>query len=506
MKKTNNMAAMMNMDSSYNNTFEEEFFNVTLNASKPEKIYFYNRSDYRNILNNLSPIRYVLEIYVQQYLEIFGLIANLLCILVLCQKNIIHRKSIVYLVYLAVADFMFIFLTKLPNFLIFVGLFKHDIFKTSNLSCFFFDLRTTVFHVYSIILTLTVTIDRFYAIYNPLKSNQFILSRHSKLIGLFLFFISFIVSLPHGYLMVYNPMEKDCDAREIFKKKLHGSDFNYYQIYFTFTEPVIIWFIPGALILCMNSYVIVKIMKSQERRSKLLTNSLNDDVSSAQRTSRIRYEPETVTNDSFVYIKRAVQSTRKQYLCCFQKKKPDRAHSIRLYNLVENSAVDLEHSNENKNKKMNTIPNKKRSVRISLDPVSSYKSNDRQTSRFKHQFESIDYKTSRKMKMSVNQISHYVTIIILGFYFILSTVPYGVLLTFQNNLTLKLNYYLDPDEIYKDRYWVNYGNFRQLVACAKVFFTSNHSLNFFVYLLFNKAFRLSFFTLIYRFKNLFKCN
>ena len=92
-------------------------------------------------------------------------------------------------------------------------------------------------------------------------------------------------------------------------------------------------------------------------------------------------------------------------------------------------------------------------------------------------------------RISVNRISHYITIIVLGFYFILSTIPYGVMLSLQNNATLKLNYYLEPCQIYKDKLWLRYGFYRQLVAFTKLFFISNHCLNFFVYLLFNRMFR-----------------
>jgi hypothetical protein len=475
------------------------------NQTTTEKIYFYNRSDYIDIINKLSPLRYILENYVQHNLEILGLVANLLCILVLCQKTMLHRKSIIYLVYLAVADFMFIFLTKLPRFLIMAGVSKNDVFKTSNLSCFFFDLRTTVFHVYSILLTLTVTVDRFYAIYNPLKSHLFVLSRYSKLIGLCLFFLSSLISLPHGYLMVYNEMEKDCDARDFFKQKINGTDLNYYQVYFTFTEPVIIWFVPGALILCMNSYVIVKIVKSQKRRTKLLTSNFDDAMTSSQKASCIRFDSVTFTpSGNFKYSDKDNQKPGNIGFACFcRKKKSDvNCKSENLYRLVENPTknCDTVCRSETSSKKNGS---KKLSVRISVGPSSSHRSSQKQ-SKNKMQTEQFD-KASKRIKISVNQISHYVTIMVLGFYFILSTIPYGVLLSFQNNLTLKLDYYLSPAEIYKDRYWINYGNFRQLVGCAKVFFTSNHSLNFFVYLVFNKVFRFSFFSLIYRFINLFKC-
>lgn len=176
--------------------------------------FFYNRSDFDQILNNLSPLRSKLYTYIKPNLQYIGLIANFLCVLVMSQKQMIKRKSIVYLLHLAISDFVFIFLSDvLPISLIKLNFAKHNIFKISNVSCFFYDFCPTIFHFYSISITIIVTIDRFNAIYSPLKSNYSILNNYPNLICLLSFFLSILMALPHGFLMVYNPIEKDCDAR-----------------------------------------------------------------------------------------------------------------------------------------------------------------------------------------------------------------------------------------------------------------------------------------------------
>jgi hypothetical protein len=101
---------------------------------------------------------------------------------------------------------------------------------------------------------------------------------------------------------------------------------------------------------------------------------------------------------------------------------------------------------------------------------------------------------SKGAKLSVNQISHYITIIILGFYFILSTIPYAIILSVYNNLTTKLEYNLPTKERYiNDSLWIKYGIYRDVVVIFRLFFNSNHSLNFFFYLLFNRLFREEFY-------------
>lgn len=93
-------------------------------------------------------------------------------------------------------------------------------------------------------------------------------------------------------------------------------------------------------------------------------------------------------------------------------------------------------------------------------------------------------------RVSLNQISHYVTIVALGFYFIIATLPHGIILSMQNNLTLKLNYQLQRREDYlTDPLWVTFGKYRDYSALSKLLFVSNHCLNFFFYFVFNHMFR-----------------
>jgi hypothetical protein len=108
---------------------------LSLNDSNSnDNINFYNRSDYREILSELSPLRSPFTKAIP-FLFYAGLITNAMCILILTQKTMIHRKSIFYLVILSFSDFMYNFLSEMPNMLIKLKLTDHDIFKTSGL-CF----------------------------------------------------------------------------------------------------------------------------------------------------------------------------------------------------------------------------------------------------------------------------------------------------------------------------------------------------------------------------------
>jgi len=238
-------------------------------------IFFYNRSDFKEILQVLSPLRpYTLLAIPKLYY--IGIITNILAIIVLLQPQILKKKSIFSLVFLAFSDLLYNIMSQLPQTLIDLNFYDYDIFKRSNLSCFFYDLRVTTFHFYSVILTLYVTLERFLYIYRPLKLDRGFGSLKSKtIVCISFFFASFILALPHGFLMVYSEVEKDCDARAFFKKKFFNTTFSNYQIYFTFTEPIVIWFIPGLLILVMNSYVIFRILKSSNMKNMASGNFYN---------------------------------------------------------------------------------------------------------------------------------------------------------------------------------------------------------------------------------------
>lgn len=230
--------------------------------------FFYTRADHKEILSIISPMRsYLLKTIPS--LHYIGLITNALAMAVLLEKNLLSKKSIIFLCFLAFSDFMYNFMSQLPNALMDMNIVNYDIFKQSNISCFFYDLRMTTFHFYSVILTLFVTLDRFIYIYQPMKLNRSFSSLKAKLmLGILLFILALIFALPHGFLMVYSEIEKDCDAHSFFKKKFLNTNLSNYQIYFTFTEPFVIWFIPGLLILIMNSVVIFKIIESSKNQSK----------------------------------------------------------------------------------------------------------------------------------------------------------------------------------------------------------------------------------------------
>lgn len=114
---------------------------------------FYNRPDRMEIYRVISPFyTFITEYGITIKFHYVGLVTNLLCIIVLSQKQMIHRKSIFYLLFLALSDFMYNFITLLPNLLVNLKIVNKDyhIFKTSDVSCFFYGYTNIIFHFYSV--------------------------------------------------------------------------------------------------------------------------------------------------------------------------------------------------------------------------------------------------------------------------------------------------------------------------------------------------------------------
>jgi hypothetical protein len=282
----------------------------------------------------------------------------------------------------------------------------------------------------------------------------------------------------------------------------------------------------------MNSYVIYKIIKSQKARPKYLgfqhfslkkdtlnnnNNNKNLDQVRLKNPSTCSLEPSpsllTTSTPSLLSAESIDLNSKnskgsKSIFECFFNLKRKRAHqNSRMESIhMKKNSLNVSSRKNSTNDRYQGLQKmqKENNMYSQLVAYSSHDASNMHKGSCRSSFHHHRHSSSRSFsknllritahaknlkKMSVNRISHYITIIILGFYFILSTIPYGVMLTFQNNLTLKLNYFLEPEEIYQDKLWLRYGNYRQLVACTKLFFISNHCLNFFVYFLFNRMFR-----------------
>lgn len=346
-------------------------------------------------------------------------------------------------------------MSELPNCLTMLRLTDKDIFKKSDLGCFFYDYRTTSFHFFSVLLTLFVTTDRFYHIYKPLvKLNRKYSSyRYRLFICFVIWLLAFLIALPHAFLMVYDSKQNDCNGRPLFLKPISNqTQLTIYQVYFTFVEPLVIWFIPGLMIMIMNAYVIYKIIKSnQDRQLNQLIKS-KDDLK--RRGTLVGRLSESVNDEVVVPLK-----NKRDTLC---------DEFIGLSPL--NGGTNLTTTNGGES-------SRRSSAVIALRSSGLLALAERRSTIFLN-------------GLKVNQISHYIMIMILGFYFILSTIPYAISISLLNLQSIRLNECLQTREDYlRDPEWIRYARLGELMAIFRILFTSNHCINFFFYMVFNSQFR-----------------
>ena len=179
-------------------------------------------------------------------LAFIGVIGNLLCIYIFSQKQL--KKNIFnwYLLALAIFEFIFCFIIFM-EYLFRVAhpskFFLHELNKSLNV-LIDFSFRTA--DSYIILITLLLSIDRLYAIKNPLNLKNFITHLHPKLL-----MILTLVSLVSLEIV-------STTLRHLYEDL---------TFYISMVTPIIFNIIPTIIILVVNSLLIKEIVSYYKKKS-----------------------------------------------------------------------------------------------------------------------------------------------------------------------------------------------------------------------------------------------
>ena len=448
-------------------------FNVSQIGLRPNmSLYFYSRTDWAHILASLSPWRPHVEKFFPS-LHYSGLVANSICILIF--SKFIRRKNILRLTLLALANLLYNLMSVLPHFLQITHIYERNIYTISNVSCFMHDFAKKASHFYAVLITLLITIERFTQISklelkfsNPHANICFI-------IGLAL--IPLVAALPHGFLMVFNEKNRQCEIRACFRRRVQDSSLTYYQLYFAFTEPIFVWVLPGVLITCMNFYVVLSIFSASEVYAQKFNLKF--------KMFNFFRDHEAISHAKLTEYKAQVTSTA----LLVRRFKSDWLRGLRSSPSIVSVTIK---SNKDATSVKDTMSNKDA---ISIKDATSYKdvmsTKEMSCSNCTVNMPFIDEEEPKKSKLArVCECSHYLTVLMVGFFFLFSTVPYGIVVSLQNNLAFQLNYALGSmSEYLRDPAWIRFGHLRERAILFKVLFMSNHCFNLFIYLIFNRHFR-----------------
>ena len=186
-------------------------------------------------------------------LMLVGIIGNVLCIYGFSKKKMRIRKFNWYLLILSIfellfciilsVDYLFRLFNKLPKFL-------HDLNTYTSIIIDFL-IHTT--DSYIILITLILSVDRLYAIKNPIKIKEFVTNLHSKNLVVISLSVLVVLKLP-GVILCHQEWEN-----------------NTLSIYCTFINPLIFNVIPCLVILILNIVLVFQIIFNQKRISNDVT-------------------------------------------------------------------------------------------------------------------------------------------------------------------------------------------------------------------------------------------
>ena len=250
-----------------------------LNTSKEADL-----SDLSRIIVNSCNINFLLAS--------LGIIGNILCIVVFSQKKMLICKFNWYLLILAILELIFcliIFMDYLLRIVHSSPMMIHDL----NIHLYvIIDVLIHTIDSSATFITLILSIDRLYAIRNPIKIKHFFTNVHKKLLTFTSLIILIILKIP-------------CLKIIFLRIGLFQSEF--YIIYCTILFPVLFNVIPTVIIFVLNSKLISEIVKyynqipsidlSKQRRSLV-----NKELISSSGISNNNQKPISKTQKSHYFI------------------------------------------------------------------------------------------------------------------------------------------------------------------------------------------------------------
>ena len=191
----------------------------------------------------------------------FGTLLNVLCIYVFSQKKMIVRKFNWYLLAFSISELIFCFILFINYLHRFISPRKHTLHEINLATTITIDFITHITDSYSNVLALLLSIDRIYAIRNPIRFKKFITNLHAKILINSTLIILILFKIPDVFLCYQNQNE------------------TFYIAYCTLIAPIIFNIIPAVVILIINSILIYYKNKAPKRLKRELGRKNNGQSS-----------------------------------------------------------------------------------------------------------------------------------------------------------------------------------------------------------------------------------
>jgi len=229
-----------------------------------------NSSDHNDVGNGLDYIllfRLIVWGYVGMVLSLFGIVGNIITILVLISPSMRTTSTNIYLTALSCSNILFL-LIFIPSYSI-RYLLGYKVYM-ANQPPFAFEIlliRLPTTPVYNTILlsiiylTIAVSMDRLILIKFPLKAKQILTKRTTLITILFIYLFSIIYCIPYWLEQRYIPEIKECRLTKI-GHKIH----KYTRIYIYIP---VVYLIPFVTLTFINITIIQYLIVKKRRRQSI---------------------------------------------------------------------------------------------------------------------------------------------------------------------------------------------------------------------------------------------
>jgi hypothetical protein len=424
------------------------------------------------------------------FLMLFGILGNFVCICVLVQKKLLGRKFNCYLLILALADFVFSVIVFINYCIIFQNP-NRAIFDLSWVTCHFTDYIIHTIDAFCVAITLIVSIDRFYAIIQPIKNKTLVTNRYPKQISLACFVLLLILHSPGVFLSqrayIYASKPTSVTRNMSFLSNLNDSNSSTYALnnpYYNMSRKSILERTSVFNLSLLTKNVKSSSSKLRKKNSSMTATSLLESINMIKKLPS-RHVPVKdfchFTNSEYSSIIRSPRNEKiriayilytKLILSIFLNVLP--ALAILILNSTLSYFVRQYTSRNNGSTRVTSSVNQN---------ATSYNANN---SNYAGAHLSVRYSqtplTGRlvdKKFISRAQKSNYLTIVIIGVWLLISSLPYYTLSTYTWAASLHL---IDD----RSRFHMS------MQAVSSAFFNSNHCINIIIYMIFYRDFRACF--------------
>lgn len=243
----------------------------TANISSIGEEVFANTTDYacHHIAgsgNETIVMSYTIYIYAAAFFVIIGLVGNALSVMVFSSKEMRTVSSNFYLLTLAISDSLYlvsIFMTKILTNLrcLYFPESVMDIFNRSDFLCKLLQYFLDLFSDYSTCLILAFTVERYIAVYMPLKFKELCTVKRARIACSLIFIVTAVLIAPYHFLFIDRVYGLDVCA-------VTPED----EAMFTILYVVEILFFrigPVFLIAGLNVFIIVRVSKLTRERKRM---------------------------------------------------------------------------------------------------------------------------------------------------------------------------------------------------------------------------------------------